>query len=415
MVKKVSAFLMIVLLTLSLAACGNTGQKSDTSNTEPSNTASSTEAASTISGEENTEVQVNVKAGKTLVVYFSWSTSGNTEKMASYIQEQTGADILKLEPVKPYPADYSETADVAKAERDENARPEIANPLESISEYDTIFIGYPIWWHTAPMIIGTFLDNYDFTGIDIYPFTQSASMDTEQFNNSMDFVRKNAKGANVHDGLFVRADDTDGIKDYLTANGFSKNIAKQEEAQSTSDSNILIAYFTVPETDGVDTVAGASRVATADGVLGNTEFIAKEIQKNLGGDLFAIETVQEYPGTHGALLDYAYKEKSDNARPEISAHIDNLDSYEYIFIGFPNWNADMPMPLYTFFEEYDFAGKTIIPFVTHGGSGFSGTVRTIRNMEPDAVVVEAGLSVSRNSVAKAQADVKAWTDIVLTN
>lgn len=83
--------------------------------------------------------------------------------------------------------------------------------------------------------------------------------------------------------------------------------------------------------------------------------------------------------------------------------------------GFPNWNADMPMPLYTFFEEYDFAGKTIIPFVTHGGSGFSGTVRTIRNMEPDAVVVEAGLSVSRNSVAKAQADVKAWTDIVLTN
>ena len=73
---------------------------------------------------------------------------------------------------------------------------------------------------------------------------------------------------------------------------------------------------------------------------------------------------------------------------------------------YPNWNADLPMPLYTFFEEYDFSGKTIIPFVTHGGSGFSGTIRTIQELEPDATLVEAGLSVSRNSVANAQDDVK---------
>ena len=116
----------------------------------------------------------------------------------------------------------SATGDVAKAERDENARPEIANLPESVSDYDLIFLGYPIWWHTAPMIIGTFLDSYDFTGIDIYPFSQSSSMDMEQFENSMDFVRENAKGADVHDGLFVRADDTDGIMSYLQANGFDK-------------------------------------------------------------------------------------------------------------------------------------------------------------------------------------------------
>ena len=98
-------------------------------------------------------------------------------------------------------------------------------------------------------------------------------------------------------------------------------------------SNILIAYFTVPETDGVDAVAGASRVVTADDVMGNTQFIATEIQKNLGGDLFAIETKQEYPGTHDKLLEFAYNEKSDNARPELSTHIENLDDYDYIFIG----------------------------------------------------------------------------------
>lgn len=185
--------------------------------------------------------------------------------------------------------------------------------------------------------------------------------------------------------------------------------------QTDSGSNILIAYFTVPETDGVDTVANASRVAAEDGVLGNTEFIATEIQKNLGGDLFAIETVQEYPGSHDPLLEFAYNEKSDDARPELSTHIEDLDSYDYIFIGYPNWNADLPMPLYTFFEEYDFSGKTIIPFVTHGGSGFSGTIRTIQEMEPDATVVEAGLSVSRNSVANAQDDVKEWTDSLMAD
>lgn len=180
-----------------------------------------------------------------------------------------------------------------------------------------------------------------------------------------------------------------------------------------SGSKILIAYFTVPETDGVDTVSGASRVAKDGEVLGNTEFIAKEIQKNLGGDLFAIETAQKYPGEHQDLLDFAYDELDKNARPELSGEIENLDSYDVILVGYPNWNADLPMPLYTFFEIYDFAEKTIIPFVTHGGSGFSDTVSTIKKLEPDAEVISEGLSISRNDVAKAQSEVKEWTDALL--
>lgn len=188
---------------------------------------------------------------------------------------------------------------------------------------------------------------------------------------------------------------------------------KQENRKNSSNSNILIAYFTVPETDGVDAVASASRVVTKDGVLGNTEFIATEIQKNLGGDLFEIKTTQKYPGTHDKLLEFAYDEKSNNQRPKLANHIEHPNDYEYIFIGFPNWNADLPMALYSFLEEYDFSGKTIIPFVTHGGSGFSDTIQTIQNLEPDANVVEGGLSVSRNSVADAQADVKAWTDTLI--
>ncbi|HIZ60377.1 MAG TPA: flavodoxin [Candidatus Dorea faecipullorum] len=179
-------------------------------------------------------------------------------------------------------------------------------------------------------------------------------------------------------------------------------------AQPALDGNILIAYFSVPETDGTDTVAGASRVVVDGEVLGNNQYIAQLIQQEAGGDLFRIETVQEYPGTHDELLDFAYNELSENARPELASQIENLDDYDVIFLGYPNWNADLPMPLYTFLEEYDFSGKTIIPFTAHGGSGFSGTIQTIQELQPEATVIEDGLEISRNSVPDAQSDVADW-------
>lgn len=176
---------------------------------------------------------------------------------------------------------------------------------------------------------------------------------------------------------------------------------------------ILIAYFGVPETDGTDTVAGASRVATEDGVVGNCQFIAQAIQQAVGGDLFAIETVQEYPGTHQPLLDFAYEELRQDARPELSSQIENLEDYSVIFLGYPNWNADLPMPLYTFLESYDFSGKTIIPFVTHGGSGFSRTISTIADLQPDATVLTDGLSISRNNVPNAAQEAMDWAAEIL--
>ena len=178
----------------------------------------------------------------------------------------------------------------------------------------------------------------------------------------------------------------------------------------TEGSNILIAYFSVMETDGVDTMASASRVAVDGEVLGNNEYVARIIQRETGGELFAIQTVQEYPTTHDPLLEFAYNEKADNARPELAAQIENFDSYDVVFLGYPNWNADLPMPLYTFLEEYDFSGKTIIPFTTHGGSGFSRTIQTISELQPNATVISDGLSISRNSVAGAENEVVNWVN-----
>ena len=181
-------------------------------------------------------------------------------------------------------------------------------------------------------------------------------------------------------------------------------------AAEAGGGNILIAYFSVMETDGVDTVASASRVAVDGEVLGNNQYIAQIIQQETGGDLFAIETVQEYPTTHDPLLEFAYNERAENARPELAAHIENLDSYDVIFLGYPNWNSDLPMPLYTFLEEYDFSGKTIIPFTTHGGSGFSRTIQTISELQPNATVISDGLAISRNSVSDAESDVIDWVN-----
>jgi len=88
--------------------------------------------------------------------------------------------------------------------------------------------------------------------------------------------------------------------------------------------------------------------------------------------------------------------------------MENLDSYDIVFLGYPNWNADLPMLLYTLLEQTDLSGKTIVPFTTHGGSGFSRTIQTIQELQPNATVVSDGLSISRNSVAQAEGDVASW-------
>lgn len=197
---------------------------------------------------------------------------------------------------------------------------------------------------------------------------------------------------------------------------------QNETADSGSDqntgSNILIAYFSVPEDidiSGIDADAGASVVVQNGEAVGNMQFMAEAIQQAIGGDLFRIETEEEYPLDHDPLVDQAADEQSENARPALSTHIENLENYDTIFVGYPNWWGDMPQPMYSFFEEYDFAGKTIIPFNSHGGSGFSDTISTIEDMQPDAAVVEDGLTISRNDVAVSNQEVMEWAKEIVGN
>lgn len=182
----------------------------------------------------------------------------------------------------------------------------------------------------------------------------------------------------------------------------------QMETADTDGSNILIAYFTAGENSDVDVVSSAS-VTTVDGeAKGRLRAVADMIQAQTGGTLFSIQTSVDYPGDGGALIDYAAEEQEEDARPELTSHIENPDDYDVIFVGYPTWWYDMPQALYSFFDEYDFSGKTIIPFNVHNGSRVSGTIETIQDLEPDAEVITDGFTVSERDVAGAAGDVADW-------
>ena len=171
----------------------------------------------------------------------------------------------------------------------------------------------------------------------------------------------------------------------------------------TAGSNILIVYFSVPEDvdiTGVDAVAGASVVVKDGEKLVNTEYVAGLIQQTIGGDLFCIETTEPYPLDHDPLVDQAAEEQGANFRPELAAHVENFEQYEYVFVGYPNWWADLPMAV--------FRDKTIIPFITHGGSRASKTVETISRIQPDALVMGNELVLSRGEVAESEETVVDW-------
>lgn len=132
-----------------------------------------------------------------------------------------------------------------------------------------------------------------------------------------------------------------------------------------------------------------------------------------GGDLFSILTAEQYPDSYDDTIDVGQEEKHADARPVLSSHIEDLDRYDTIFLGFPNWWGDMPMAVFTFLDSYDFSGKTVIPFCAHGTSGLAASVRDIRAAVPNAMVLDA-VDVQRpgmdTPLDAARSTVQSWLD-----
>ncbi len=229
--KRIIALLTVIALVFALAAC-SANTKNDS--TEAATTAniettvvkeSATEGSNTESTAENSAPTTETGSGsKSIVVYFSRTgeqygvgviEKGNTAIVAEMIVEQTGADSFEILPKNDnYPMTYKELTDVAKEEQNQNARPEIKDTVPNFDQYDTVYLGYPIWWGDLPMICYTFLESYDFSGKTIIPFCTHAGSGNAGTQSK---IQSAAPNATVKDVLAIAGTDTQNNPDSVKA------------------------------------------------------------------------------------------------------------------------------------------------------------------------------------------------------
>lgn len=334
-------------------------------------------------------------SGKTLVAYYS--ASGTTERIAEYLAEEMNADVFVITPVNEYTSTDLNWTDSNSRIVQEHEHPDtrhvelVQTTPEHFADYDNVFIGYPIWWQEAAWVVDDFVKENDFTGKNVIPFCTSMSSPLGESDTKLATM---AGTGNWLDGMRFTS--------YSTKESVQAWVAGLDLAKPETASNILMAYLSYPLPDGVDASTSASRVVVDGQVSGSVEYMANVIQKNTGGDLFAIQPAESYGDNFNTVADKALSDQQNSILPELSDHITNLDQYDTIFVGYPIWWYDMPQLMYSFFSEYDLSEKTIIPFNSHGGSGFSGSVAEIAELEPDATVRTDGLTLSRNVVADSE-------------
>jgi len=220
-------------MIVSLAACGNSSQSAGTNSTNETGTEADTETKAQTIAQDSAEAPASEESagtadsqeepaasGKTLVVYFSADNTrdvdavssatpmadgtSSVEWIANIIHENVGGDLIPIIPSEDYPLEYDALADYAKKERDDGGRPAFEDLGVDPASYDLVFVGYPIWWYEMPMIMDTFFDTYDFSGVTIIPFnTHAGSSDGGTYSD----IRELESNATVLDGLAVRGED----------------------------------------------------------------------------------------------------------------------------------------------------------------------------------------------------------------
>lgn len=183
------------------------------------------------------------------------------------------------------------------------------------------------------------------------------------------------------------------------------------DTPKAEESRILIAYFTWADNTVVENPSAVDVDATTSASVlapGNAAKIADWIQQEVGGDLFSIVVEDPYSSDYDECLDRAADEKADNARPALSTHVSNMEDYDIVFLGYPNWWYTLPMPVLSFVEEYDFSGKTIVPFCTHGTGGLSSTIRDLTAALPDDVTILDAIGIYRPDVDSSRPAVQEW-------
>lgn len=184
----------------------------------------------------------------------------------------------------------------------------------------------------------------------------------------------------------AQRDITESVAEEPVAESEESTAPAEDTFESENGTNILVVYF--------------SR-------SGNTGKVAQEIQSQTGGDLFELVLAEPYPEDYNETVERWKQEQEDDARPELVVEVENMEDYDIIFFGYPIWNSTLPSPNRTFLEQYDFSGKAIIPFCTHGGSRFGNSVDVIEELAPGATIAE-GFETSGNSADDCAAEVTQW-------
>lgn len=176
---------------------------------------------------------------------------------------------------------------------------------------------------------------------------------------------------------------------------------KTEEKHNMENKKVLVVFFSkTGENYGVGNIK-----------IGNTHKVAEEIARQTNGTLFEIKPVKEYPNSYQDCVDVAKREKTNNDRPAIKGKVKNMEQYDTIYLGYPNWWNDAPMPVYTFLESYDLKGKQIYPFVTHEGSGVGNSVNSLKETFPN-LIFDEGLAIyghiAQNDAPFVEKTIKNW-------
>jgi flavodoxin len=170
--------------------------------------------------------------------------------------------------------------------------------------------------------------------------------------------------------------------------------------QAGINKNIMVAYFS---RKGQNYVNG--KIVNLP--VGNTEVVAKMIQKITGSGIFHIEAVKPYPIDYTEATEAAKAEMNADAMPELTDRVENMDTCDVIFLGYPIWWGTFPAPVKTFLSEYDFSGKTIIPFCTHEGSGLGHSQQDIKKLCPKATVLN-GMAIHGADAGSANTKISEW-------
>lgn len=374
---------------------------------------------------------------KSIVVYFS--CTDNTKTIAEYIKDSTASDIYRIEPSVPYTSadlDYGNAdSRTSKEQNDATARPSIAGNLPSLTDYEIVYLGYPIWWGEAPKIMYTFVEKYDLSGKIIIPFCTSASSGIgNSATNLQTVTRGNATW--IAGQRFAGSSSKSEIQQWVQGLDLSKTTSatgtvvtpapdNSTPAPSVTESPDVTSepgtseqpatteqpsVTPTPEpTETPDVPSGKKSIVVYFSCTDNTKTIAEYVAESTDADIYRIEPSVPYTSAdlnYGNADSRTSKEQNDaTARPEITGELPALDGYENVYLGYPIWWGQAPKILYTFVENCNLSGKTVIPFCTSASSGI-GTSAT--NVQAADTSQATWLTGRRFSGSSPKSDVESW-------